>query len=115
MMSSTAEVANNAHIDKLSNMLGFDPAKKVSITKDAFADVVKEIQEERMTEVKLRAKEQLVKAMQLREQMHKVDRDYQNQKKKFEKDLGKILNQITGALSGKSQEEIEEQEKEKTE
>jgi hypothetical protein len=47
--------------------------------------------------------------MQLREQMVKVKREFENQYNKMEKDLGKMLNQIQGILSGKPPEEEKEE------
>jgi vacuolar-type H+-ATPase subunit I/STV1 len=105
----------NANAEKLQKMLGFDPDKKTNITQDALSEAVKEINEERIKEVKARAKELLIKAMQLREQKVKLDREYNQQSGKFDKELGKILKQIEGALSGKSQDEIDEEMKGKDE
>lgn len=94
---------------KLQELLGFDPIKKGTLTSELFSEVVKEIQEERLKEAKVRAKEHLVKAIGLREQMEKARRDFANQEKKFEKELGKVLNQIQGILSGKNPDEEKEE------
>lgn len=94
---------------KLQELLGFDPAKKGTLTADLFSEVVKEIADERHKEAKARAKEHLVKAIQLREQMAKARKDFDAQDKKFEKELGKALNQIDGILSGKSPDEEKEE------
>lgn len=91
--------------DKLNEILTFDPAKRTSLTQELFGEVVKEIKEERAKEAKVKAKEQLIKAMQLREQMVKAEKDFNNQKQKMEKELGKVMNQIQGILSGKCPEE----------
>lgn len=99
--------------ERLTTLLTFDPSKKHQITADLFAEVVKEIKEERGKEAKAKAKEHLVKAMALKEQMDKARRDFSAADKKFEKELGKMLNQIHGMLSGKSPEEVEEESKEK--
>jgi hypothetical protein len=82
--------------DRLQELLGFDAAKRGTLTSELFGEVVKEIQEERAKEAKSRAKEHLVKAMQLREQMEKARKDFENQYKKFEKELGSVLNQVQG-------------------
>jgi DNA replication protein DnaD len=89
--------------ERLQEMLGFDPVGKAGLTQDLFSEVVKEIQEERTKEAKAKAKEYLIKAMQLREQMEKAKRDFDTQYKKFEKELGKVLNQIQGILTGKEE------------
>lgn len=94
---------------KLQELLGFDPTKKGTLTADLFSEVVKEIADERHKEAKARAKEHLVKAIQLREQMAKARKDFDAQDKKFEKELGKALNQIQGILSGKNPDEEKEE------
>jgi hypothetical protein len=91
--------------DKLTDMLKFDAAKRPTLTQDVFADVVKEITEERVKAVKSQAKDQLVKAMGIQEQMSKAKKEFESQHKKMEKELGKILNQIQSILSGKEPEE----------
>lgn len=96
--------------DKLATMLEFDAAKRPTLTQELFGEVVKEIREERAKDAKTKAKEQLIKAMQIREGMAKAAKDFNNQQQKMEKDLGKILNQIQGILSGKCPEECEKEE-----
>ena len=105
------DTANTANADKLQSLLDFDAAKRPTLTQELFAEVVKEIQEERAKDAKVKAKEQLVKAMQLREQMAKAKKDFEGQHNKMEKELGKVLNQIQGILSGKCPEENQECEK----
>jgi hypothetical protein len=94
--------------EKLASLLEFDAAKRPTLTQELFGEVVKEIKEERAKDAKAKAKEQLVKAMQLREQMSKAEKDFNGQKQKMEKELGKVLNQIQGILSGKCPEENQE-------
>lgn len=65
--------------DKLAEMLEFDAAKRPTLTQELFGEVVKEIKEERAKDAKVKAKEQLVKAMQLREQMAKTAKDFNGQ------------------------------------
>lgn len=95
----------NDQVQRLQDILGFDPVKYDVVTKDAITEVVKEIQQERLKKVKEKAKEQLIKAIELREQKAKMDREYINNSKKFDKELGSILSQIEKALSGKTSEE----------
>lgn len=104
-----------ANSEKLTEMLEFDAAKRPTLTQELFGEVVKEIREERVKDAKVKAKEQLVKAMQLREQMSKAEKDFNSQKQKMEKELGKVLNQIQGILSGKCPEENQECEKKEEE
>lgn len=98
-------------VEKLSDLLTFDPAKRSTLTQELFGEVVAEIKEERAKEAKIKAKEQLIKAMQLREQMAKAEKEFNNQKQKMEKELGKVLGQIQGILSGKCPEENNSEEK----
>lgn len=84
-------------VDKLHAMLGYDPSKHGSADKDMLAEVLKEIQSERSTAIKAKAKEQLQKAIDLRGQMEKLKREFNTQYSKFEKELGKILSQIGNA------------------
>jgi hypothetical protein len=100
--------------DKLAAMLEFDAAKRPTLTGELFGEVVKEIKEERAKDAKAKAKEQLVKAMQIREGMAKAEKEFNGQKQKMEKELGKVLNQIQGILSGKCPEEGKECEKEES-
>jgi hypothetical protein len=101
--------------DKLQDMLDFDAAKRPTLTQELFGEVVKEIKEERAKDAKAKAKEQLVKAMQIREGMAKAAKDFNNQQQKMEKELGKVLNQIQGILSGKCPEECDKDGGEKDE
>lgn len=101
--------------DKLNSILEFDAAKRPTLTQELFGEVVKEIREERAKDAKAKAKEQLVKAMQIREGMAKAEKDFNNQKQKMEKELGKVLNQIQGILSGKCPDENKEGENEEKE
>lgn len=102
-------MADKTNADRLQELLTFDAAKKQNLTQELMSEVVKEITEERVKEAKSRAKEQLVKAMQLREQMAKAKRDFDNQHQKMEKELGKIMNQIQGILTGRCPEENKEE------
>lgn len=96
--------------DKLFDILKFDASKKgSSITNDVFQEVVKEITDERMKEAKVKAKEHLLKAMQLREQMERARKDFDALYKKSEKELGKVLNQVESMLSGKPVEEEQQE------
>lgn len=109
-MADEKNRSNNS--DKLATMLAFDAAKSPTLTQALFGEVVKEIQEERAKDAKSKAKEQLVKAMQIREQMVKASKEFGNQQQRMEKELGKVLNQIQGVLSGRYHEEHQDCDKE---
>lgn len=101
----------NTHVGKLQEMLGFDPAKKDNITSEAFKEVVAEIQAERQKVIKEKAKTQLLRAMELRDQKDKADRDYAAASKKWDKEMGKTLRGIEAMLTGKPVDEEKEEEK----
>jgi len=44
------------------------------------------------------------KAMSLRQQMHTAEKQFNQQRQKFEKELGKLLNQIQGTIEGREPE-----------
>lgn len=106
-----ADSVNN-HIEKLNSLLGFDAGKKDQITSDAFKEVVAEIQQERQKSIKEKAKAQLLRAIEMRDQKEKTDREYLQLSKKWDKEMGKILRGIEAMLSGKPLEEEEEKKKE---
>ncbi len=100
--------------DRLVSMLdGMNPAKQGSITKELFADVIKEIKEEKGKEAKAKAKEHLLKSIELVQKMEKLRKEFDGQYRKMDKELGKLMGQINGMLAGKSLEEIEDEAKEK--
>lgn len=109
------ENKKKSHADDLAAMLGFDPSKSTSLTGDLFKEVVKEIQDEKLKEAKVKAKEHLLKAMTLRQQMVKVRKDFDKQWNQHEKELGNIMKQIHGIMSGKPAEEATEECAEKKE
>jgi len=100
--------------EKLEGLLGFDPAKRGTL--ELFKEVVQEISKERTDKAKAQdeaarwlnrqaAKEHLTKAISLREGMVKAEKDFNKEKQKFEKELGKVMNQIQGILPGKEPQE----------
>jgi hypothetical protein len=101
----------NAHIAKLTDLLGFDPGKKDQITSEAFKEVVAEIQAERQKSIKEKAKAQLLRAMEMRDQKQKTDNEYHAASKKWDKEMGKVLRGIEAMLTGKPVEEDKEEKK----
>ena len=98
--------------DRLVDLLGFDPAKKPTIgdkTSKLFQDTLKELTEEREKKAKEEAKTLMQKAMQLQEERAKARKQFQGADQKFEKELGKILNQINSMLTGKEPEPDQEE------
>ena len=103
-MNEQEQQKKPSNAERLTDLLKFDPIKRHPITQEVFADVLKEITEERLKTVRVQAKETLQKAMELRQQMNKAEKDFKGQQQKFEKELGKLLNQVQSMLSGKEPE-----------
>lgn len=101
--------------DRLSNLLGFDPAKNVSPGNEVLQEALKEINEERAKASKVAAKELLLKAIDVRTQWAGKKREFEALDKKFEKELGKLMNKLDALSKGKSMEEAEREEKESSE
>lgn len=89
---------NNA--ERLEKLCGFDPTKKLNATGDLLAEVVKELKEEREVKAKDSAREQLRKALELREKMDNVRKEFEGQTAKFDKELGKLLSRLEAGLRG---------------
>tara|TARA_Y100000310_G_scaffold338605_1_gene428685 strand:+ start:3248 stop:3604 length:357 start_codon:yes stop_codon:yes gene_type:complete len=90
----------DANVEKLTGILGFDGGKKPSLTQTVLNEVLTELQDERAVTAKKEAKELLLKAIDLQGQMKKAEKDFERQSKKFNKELGKILNMIDNQLKG---------------
>ena len=88
---------------RLTKLAGFDPAKKPKMTNALLKEVLDELQETREQQAKERARSLLQKAIELREGMVKAEKEFNSQKQKFDKELGKILNQLESDLNRSSQ------------
>lgn len=97
---------------ELTNVLQFDPTTEV-VNSGVMADALKEITEERNQKIKAKAKEQLIKAMDLQTKMKNLKKQFDTEMQKCDKELGKIMRNIKGAMEGKSIEEVEEADKAK--
>jgi hypothetical protein len=89
----------NAH--RLAEIVGFDAAKGPNVTGDVLKEVLDEILEDRKQKAKVLAKEQLVKALTLREQMAAARRKFETEWEKSDKELGKVVNRLYASLNGK--------------
>lgn len=86
--------------ERLEKLCGFDPTKKLNATGSLLAEVAKELCEEREAKAKDSAREQLRKAVELREKMYNVRREFEGQTAKFEKELGNLLSRLEAGLRG---------------
>lgn len=101
---------------RLSKLAGFDVAKKPKVTDDIMKEVMGEIQEQREEKAKEKARGLITKALELHEEMVKAESEFKRQKAKFEKELGKVLNQLENDLRQASgQAPVEEEPEEATE
>ena len=73
---------------------GDDPGKRPSPTQEVFKQVLEEYQKSRFELAKESAAALFKKAVELREKMFKLKRESEAQFSKFDKELGKIMNQI---------------------
>lgn len=89
----------------MTKLLGSDPAQGVSITAAILQEAVKELHEEDNKERKIKAKELLVRAKDLRKQMVKAKKEYLQQEQKAEKELSKLVSQIERIAAGGVEEE----------
>lgn len=101
-------MSDNNSSERLEKLIGFDAAKSSNLTQDLFQEVLGDIKKERFEKAKVAAREQLVKAMELREKMAKAEKEFNSQKAKFNKELGKLLNRLESSLNGRPVEESEE-------
>lgn len=84
-----------SNVEKLVNLFGGeDPVKKPSITEDILSEALQDFKKARRDEALSRARDVIKKAVELREQKHKLDQEYNKQSKKFEDELGKLLSQL---------------------
>jgi hypothetical protein len=89
--------------DKLTELLGFDPVKRPTLGPKGgklFAEALAEITKERDEKAKAQAAELFRKAIALSEERNKSKKAFQQADQKFEKELGKVLNQIQGLVNG---------------
>lgn len=87
--------------ERLDNLLDFDVTKKPSLTQELFGEIVKDLKDVRYETAKAAAREQITKAIELREKMYRVEKEFEAQKNKFNKELGKLLNSIESRLEGR--------------
>jgi hypothetical protein len=96
-----ADNPNQSPAQKLINILSFDPTKEPRPSGDVLKNVLAKLKEEQSKKAEAAAEVQLRKAIELQTSFTKVSRDFENAKKKFEKELGGIIRQIEAALAGK--------------
>jgi hypothetical protein len=104
---------SDKQVERLKNLVGFDPVRQPRLTNEIFREVMEEINATRAEKARSRARELLEKAFLLREQMAKARSDFERQEAKFDKELGKILSRLESEIHGSNSPAEEEPEKEK--
>lgn len=84
----------------MTDLLGFDPTKE-SPTKGVLTKALEKITEERDKTLQGKLEEQLRKAIDLAQRKKKLDSEYKTQSNKWNKELGKMLNQLFAVQQGK--------------
>lgn len=100
----------DASPERFKRVLGFDPGKKQSLTGELFKELVNEAQEERLEKAKEAARGKLRKLMELREQVVVLEKKFNGERQKFDKQIHSLFNEIEGNLSGRPASVEEEEE-----
>jgi len=106
---STAKTTNS---QKLDDLLGKGLPPEVS---DIVGQAIKEVNDEQSAKKLEACKELLRSAIELEDQKKSAERRFQSEIKKFDKQLGKLINRIKGMMSGKTPEQMDEEDKESSE
>ena len=107
-----AEKEKKTNVDKLTEMLQFDPTSQSPTGKvwnKALEEVTKEVNERKQKV----AEEQIKKAIELAQKMKQAKSAFIKEEAKFEKELGKALKKIKGLTGDNSPAEEEEEEEDK--
>lgn len=91
----------DASPERFKRVLGFDPGKRQSLTGELFQELVNEAQEERLEKAKEAARGKLRKLMELREQVVALEKKFNGERQKFDKQIHSLFNEIEGNLSGR--------------
>ena len=97
----------DASPERIEKVVGFDPAKRQSLTSELFKELLDEAKEERLEKAKEAARGKLKKLMELREQVSDLEKKFKGEKQKFDKQIHKLLNEIEGSLQGRPPQEDE--------
>lgn len=99
--------------ERLNKLLGFDPTKRQSVTQELFKEVMDQVNADRMEKAREQAREQITKAIELRQQAAQLEKEFTGKMQKFDKELGKILSSLERSLNPNAPQAAEEEEEEK--
>lgn len=100
--------ADTQNTKKLDEML-----KPHTTSFDFLAEAFKEVAKEDGEKRKVAAKELIRKALGLKGQMDQAKKDFDSASKKFDKELGKIVNRLSNMAAGRPIDDNEEKEEDK--
>lgn len=92
---------DNSPSAQLEKLLGFNPTREPGMNRSALDEVVAELAKERGEKAKVKAREFLSKAIDLATKRTKLERETKKQFEAFDKELGKLMNQLRAALDGR--------------
>lgn len=87
-------------VDKIVELLGFDPAKQAPITKTILEDVVREEQAKRYEESRAKARSIVEQLVAKRKELDQARRQLEKAEESFEKSSTSLLNQVERAMRG---------------
>jgi len=91
----------DASPERFQKVLGFDPARRQNLTQDLFKELLDEAQKDRLEKAKEAARGKLRKLMELREQVVALEKKFNGERQKFDKQIHSLFNEIEGSLSGR--------------
>lgn len=91
---------DNSPFGKLKTQLGFDPTRPAKLSQVLMAEVIADLRKGKIEEAKKKATELLTKAIDLSEKKAQADRAYRKAGQAFDKELGKVIQQINSVLEG---------------
>lgn len=86
--------------NRLTKIFGRDPAKPHTVTSDMLQEVMKGLDEADREAAKEKATALLTQAVELRKKKVNCVREHTGQIKKFDKEMGKLLNRIESMVQG---------------
>lgn len=94
---------SGSQVEKLTQVLGFDPAKQPAPTKELLSEALGEITQERTKKAKDRAKELLTRLIGLREEFAKAQQAFRKAEDQFQKEVAKVLRSVEALTRGEAE------------
>lgn len=84
------------NFQRATDVLGFEPTKRVATSAYILTKVKEKLQEERQKQAEEQAEKAMRQVIELCEKHAQAVRQFHSQEKKWDKELGKLLNQLEG-------------------